>query len=877
MRKNIHLALFAALALLLPSCQGSHFITDVEYRTQVMEDAAQRFQMNPQLQQFYDAPEGITLAEREALDFLYAYMPLADLTDYPTEYYLENIRSSFQTQKEMGWDVPELLFRHFVLPIRVNNENLDSSRVVFYRELKPRVQGLSMEDAILEVNHWCHEKLTYQPSDGRTLSPLSSARSTLGRCGEESTFTVAALRSVGIPARQVYTPRWAHTDDNHAWVEAWANGKWYFMGACEPEPVLNLGWFNSAASRGMLMHTKAFGRYNGPEEKVMEGPNFTEINLTANYAETALADFLVVDEAGNPVDSARVDFKIYNYAEFYSALSKYTDASGRTFLSAGKGDMLAWASKNGKYGYSKVSFGKDTLVTIALTDEHPFDQQQLTIVPPPEKANLPEVTPEQRAENDRRFAQEDSIRKAYMATFQNPETAAKFMTDHGLPAEDSRLLVMSAGNHPVIEEFLTQHPDSRAIELLKSLSHKDLKDVTLNILNDSYDAASAILCPRVGNEFLSPYKGYFSSVLSDAQKASLSVPSNLVNWVADSIEIDGDPKAWRIPMLPEGVWKARLADPRSRDVFFVALARTLGIDARKDPVTGKIQYRDASDAGWIDVDFDASEQVQAPTGKLVLTYSPNRTIDNPNYYTHFTISKIDNGRTQLLTFDEGQVDMGGGVTWANVFKNGTSLDVGTYILCSGNRVSDGSVPVTMQLFEINEGQTTTLDLVIREDTSKVSIMGSFDSESKYIPAAKDWSLSTEPKTILSQTGRGYFVLGFLSVGSEPTNHVLKDLAAEKDALEKWGRPMILLCKDEKELNMLKEQIAENRFGTLPGTVSFGIDPDGKLFDQARSNMKLKTSSKPVILIADTFNRVFFLSQGYTIGIGTQLKTTISKL
>lgn len=45
-----------------------------------------------------------------------------------------------------------------------------------------------------------------------------------GRCGEESTFTVAALRSVGIPARQVYTPRWAHTDDNHAWVEAWVNG-----------------------------------------------------------------------------------------------------------------------------------------------------------------------------------------------------------------------------------------------------------------------------------------------------------------------------------------------------------------------------------------------------------------------------------------------------------------------------------------------------------------------------------------------------------------------------------------------------------------------------------------------------------------------------
>ena len=165
-----------------------------------------------------------------------------------------------------GHTVPDLLFRHFVLPVRVNNENLDRSRMVFYEELKNRVSGMRMYDAILEVNHWCHEHVTYQPSDGRTSAPLSTLRSAYGRCGEESTFTVAALRAVGIPARQVYTPRWAHTDDNHAWVEAWADGQWYFLGACEPEAVLNLAWFNAPASRAMLMHTKAFGHYDGPEE-----------------------------------------------------------------------------------------------------------------------------------------------------------------------------------------------------------------------------------------------------------------------------------------------------------------------------------------------------------------------------------------------------------------------------------------------------------------------------------------------------------------------------------------------------------------------------------------------------------------------------------
>ena len=173
-------------------------------------------------------------------------MALPDKTDYSKSFYAENVALSLQARREMPWGrtVPEREFKHFVLPVRVNNENLDDSRKVFYAELKDRVKNLSMKDAILEVNHWCHEKVTYRPTDGRTSSPLASVCTAYGRCGEESTFLVAALRSVGIPARQVYTPRWAHTDDNHAWVEAWADGKWLFLGACEPEPILNLGWFN---------------------------------------------------------------------------------------------------------------------------------------------------------------------------------------------------------------------------------------------------------------------------------------------------------------------------------------------------------------------------------------------------------------------------------------------------------------------------------------------------------------------------------------------------------------------------------------------------------------------------------------------------------
>ncbi len=43
-------------------------------------------------------------------------------------------------------------------------------------------------------------------------------------------------------------------------------------------------------------------------------------------------------------------------------------------------------------------------------------------------------------------------------------------------------------------------------------------------------------------------------------------------------------------------------------------------------------------------------------------------------------------------------------------------------------------------------------------------------------------------------------------------------------------------------------------------------------------MKLKhKNSLPVFIIADTFNRVVFVSQGYTIGLGEQLMKTVHGL
>ncbi|KDS41570.1 putative transglutaminase-family protein [Parabacteroides distasonis str. 3776 D15 iv] len=828
----------------------------------------------------------MTPEEREALTFMYAYMPIGDITDYSGDFYLKNIRSSFQARNEMPWgdSIPEDIFRHFVLPVRINNENLDESRMVFFDELKDRVKGLSLYDAVLEVNHWCHEKVIYTPSDGRTSSPLASVKTAYGRCGEESTFTVAALRSVGIPARQVYTPRWAHTDDNHAWVEAWVNGKWYFFGACEPEPVLNLGWFNGPAYRGMLMHTKVFGKYNGPEDVMERTDGYTEINVIDNYAPSAKAVITVMDANGKPVKDALVEFKIYNYAEFNSVARKKTDADGKCSLSAGKGDMLVWASKDGKFGYSKVSFGKDGEVTIAL-NKKPGDVETiaLDIVPPVDGSIPAEVTPEQKEANAKRLLEEDAIRNKYVATFYTEEKAEALAKELGIdPMKTEDFMIGSRGNWMEIEKFLRETPAEKraqAMALLDVVSAKDLRDTPASVFADHLNNTPAvqsewfneyIMNPRVANEFLTPYKSFFAANIEPSlAKQAVENPQALVDWVKNNVSINDALNAQRIPIMPMGVWKSRIADKGSRNIFFVAVARSLGIPARIEPVARKIQY--FKDNAWVDVDFEAAVQTTAKQGKVIASYQPIKALQDPKYYSHFTIAKVlPNGTLQTLNFERGgNVDMGLGDTWSGLLKKPLSMDEGNYMLVTGTRMANGSVLAEIEFFNVEADKTTPIQLEMRESKDEIQVIGNFNSENKFKRADNG-----EETSLLATTGRGYYIVALLGSRQEPTNHAMRDIAAVKKELEDWGRGIVLLFPDEKGY----KNFDPKEFGDLPGTITYGLDIDGAIQKEMATAMKLQNANTlPIFLIADTFNRVVFVSQGYTIGLGEQLMKVIHKL
>lgn len=864
----------AAVLMFVACHRDPHFITDKDYRDEVHADFEARMADFPMLEVQLDT---LYAMEREAMEFLYAYMPLSDLADYEPSFYLQQVRYAFKAREEMPWgkDIPEDVFRHFVLVYRVNNENLDTARMVFYRELKERVKGMSMESAALEVNHWCHEHVAYRASDSRTSAPLATMKTSLGRCGEESTFTVTALRAVGIPARQCYTPRWAHCDDNHAWVEVYVNGEWKFLGACEPDPRLNMGWFSVPSTRCMMVHTKAFGKYKGNEEVVKRTDFYSELNLLSHYAPTRRLTVRCLGAEDMPYEGITVKFKIYNYAEYYTLATYTTDENGEASITTGLGDIIVWITNGERYDYRKVDVRQDSLVVFRLRGTAgalPI-YYDLDIVPP--EAGEPKVvaTEEETAANAKRLAYEDSLRNAYTATFPTKENYRQLMKSNpNLTDEQAwEIIHKGEGNYAEIIKFLDKHADENLIvkeyypgtieykdgrreqmpskvhnsflyDYICTFSDKDLRDITTDVLDahwavpsvrfEYYDNYKKGLMPaRISNEMVRPYREELACFKG-------MTAEEIRQWVQDSIAIDDNSNYYNCPISPVGVYKLRRADSHSRDIFFVAVCRAAGIPAYLDNATNTIYTWDNKD--WKITSFSSTTS-STSHARLTLTYRGKEPA-KPVYWPHFTLAKLENGDLRTFDFEDDP-------RMAN-FPATIELEPGTYCLSTGNRYPDGAVRSRMEFFEVKAGEKVSEEIVILPLIERINLSTYqlIDPHLELFDGIELWDYA-------GNTGMLYINLGDYS---EPSKHLVVELKQLQKEMKQWGGMTFMVGPSKLNMtdwHLVNTDIAYNK---------------GILEQRILESTKNSGVQYPLVALIDKEGHILYHSQGYKIGVVEQI-------
>ena len=779
----------------------------------------------------------LTEQMNRSLEFLREALPPADRMMIREDVLRSLIRTRWAQRESVPWgmEVPDEIFYPYVLFPRVNNEDFVFSDPLIVPLLRDRLSGLrTAGEAALEINHWCLEVATYRSTDDRTANALTVMRRGFGRCGEESVLLVTALRCCGVPARQIYAPLWSHCDDNHAWVEVWTEGEWRYLGACEPEPVLNSGWFTAAASKAMLMHTRAWGLLPSGERCEARENSAYVINRTAFYARTALLT-LRVTENGGPAAGADVSFCLANMGAFRPICRKATDADGRCDLLCGLGSVYVCIRRGGRL----LGFMADTSVRTdydadlsrasdAWSDVGSFSQH-----PPAEMRTQPwDFPPELLKEHERRIAAADEARAQRLAVYSG-----------GDPLTDA-----ARGNRPVVEAFLRRDPGQYELRraLLSTLREKDLVDVTDEVLEDALCGAlpfrgrcpeevwrESVLCPRVAAEMLYPHRAFLSGMFAGTQS-----PRDVWNALCARLRTEPMYPETLIPDLRAAV-RADACSPLMLDILFVAVCRSLGIPARLDPVTGaKCVWQDGSYRPLLD---------RERTGAVLVL--ENATGSPLAGNVDFSVTMFTETGARVL-----------GLSGTTVRDTLTlSLAPGRYRVMTVCRQIDGTVDGVSQLLTLEDGRTETVRLAPSEDHTASALRHA---------ALPPIELHTPQGTVTlpEAFGKRPAIVACVVPGHEPCEHLLAELTESAPVLSERGVGLcLILCGSEgKPSERLGGLLA-----ALPETITGRLQDDSPIV-RWRELLGARELRYPLAIAVSSSGEGLYASVNYRVGLAQTL-------
>lgn len=827
---------------------------------------------------------------RELLQFYYGFMPLSDAFTYDFDLFYRYAAhaASLRRGEARCAALPEEIFLHDVAWYRINSEKIVDCRSFFQEQVSPLIQGLDETQAVLAINYWCAAQASYEASDERTQSPLSVYRSGSGRCGEESTFLVSVLRSVGIPARQVYVPRWAHCDDNHAWVEVYVEGTWHFLGACEPEEVLDRGWFTNAATRAVLVYARTFTDY-GVEKQIAGRDGCVRfLNVTEHYAETKKLRIRVEDGENHPIQGASVSVEILNMAEFCSVLTLTTGADGTASLTMGLGDVLVRAWKDGLCAEITVR-AEEREISLKLTEapeNMPCGRTDLQIRAPKDGATpWPVPDAAQKAVGRTRLKAADAAREKRLSTFR--EDAARAAERY--PGE-ADIFLRARGNVAGLKEFLDGEDwKQERRELLHSLLDKDFRDLEPELLQEQLrqlaplspvvqrraasgeqaDSASGreafvrfCLCPRIGMEELTAFAPEVKAFFSEEERVAFRErPERIWEWEQAHLKYlpgeDYDTLKITPPAALRGLW----ADETGKRTLFVAVCRTLGIPARLNPVTGQAEY--LTGYGWREVSgqaeaagggaeetFTGRSHNEKDSARLLLLASPE---DPWTYAQTWTIGRLSRMGYETLNYEGIHPENG---------RMELFLKSGTYRLITTNRMPGGSQYASIIRFQLKEGEERTLEMKLRRPELKDLLVKNplpafslMDGAGNTVESA---SLLTGAKSLLI----------FAEEGKEPTEHVLNELPAEKERLERLSCRLILAADSPSSLEnpLLKRTV--DAFETAQVYFDEGLENA----EPVARRMYVEPDRLPLLVAVDEQGCGIYACSGYHVGsVGLALK------
>ncbi len=802
--------------------------------------------------------------EALCLKYLYAYMTEQDLANYNGSFFLKFVRQALKMRKLVPWgeSYSDENFLYYVLQYRMNNEDVVFYSESFFEELYPLIQGKNMYDAALAVNYWCFSKATYKSTSARTMSPFTIIKNAFGRCGEESVFHVAALRSVGIPARQGYSIKWAHSDDNHAWTELMVDGTWYYTGSCEPEPILDRGWFTAPTTRGMAIRARVYASVVSDAEIITSTGNQVEINTLYTYADVVSRTVKVVDGKGVPVEGAMVAFELVNYS-MVGPIGRYqTDANGEVKFTSGRGDAIVSVSQNNLLVHDKIDMRETGLYTIILDENYKAKESfvSIVLVPPAERAGAEvELSQEQKSNHEEWKNQALATREAYEGSFFTEETALAWAKEFS-PYEEviAKALVNARGNYSEIQAFILDDKTQSMLEdkaaLLSTLESKDCSDITAEIMLEHVVEAQEfrtscdrnlyveqILAPRILHEMISVYRADIKSFFSvDMQESFKKNPAGIYSYILDHIEVVKQVNNAFLYSNPIGVLELKYANEASCKILFVAIARSLGIPACINKADQSIEY------------YIGAEKNVIVFGKGEVPKTSRITIEDVEreglaYYKNYSVARRVENAYVMLNFADAIWEDG---------KTTYEVEAGEYRFVTTKREDNGALHVNFFYATVGEDESVSLKVYVPSLEAKENL-------AILVPEVELEKVQGGIVNLSKCLVKEKQVLAFLDVDGEPTQHFMNEMITDAKAFSELegGIHLVLESKADVEEATLKKLLA-----AVPN-IHLYVNENRDYVNALFEAFDMPAKKLPIVSVVTDQSMAINAWSGYRVGIG----------
>lgn len=779
-----------------------------------------------------------------AVKWIISHSLLSDLLNFDYSFFHSSAEHGVFLVKNGYCDIPEDLFLNYVLPIRLGNEELCLCRKFFFDLLKDRIKGLSTMQAIIEINYFNAENVEYQNTDFRTMSALAAFNASFGRCGEESVFAVNVYRSVGIPARQVYTPRWSHCDDNHAWIEVWCDGKWHFTGACEPEESLDQGWFKSASSRAMFIQSVFLGEPKN-EDILFKLRLATYINCLKTYAETKKISIFIEDKDKKPVCGAKVMFGVLNYSHVYPCVTLTTDDKGMVSLTTGLGSLNVRAVKDDMVCDKTIDTRLGSTFTLALmADNTKYDVwEDFVSVAPSCAASKSDESIEKRQLNKLKITAANKKREAKIAASFDDKRAKAIVDKYGYEYA-YKVLSDCRGNFDNLCEFFEDERYSpiEKERLIATLTEKDLLDVDATVLKESLDTAREekddmyykyVMCPRVWFEHLSPCRKFIREFFTAEQKRKfIENPMEIKKYIDDNIKYYPDFEYGNVLTDTIGALVNKSGNLLTQKVLFVNICRALDIPARLNPVNNLAEF-------YFKNDFICVENIESGDSTIILVKDDSEV----EYLTDFAIGVLTDGNYVNLDLKD--------LKWRN---NELEINVksGEYRIITDNRLPNGNVYASKYNFILNSGEIKRVRLHKYEAALSEMLSSYAFEDFRVLNSCKEEARISE----LTRSGGVIIKLG----DGEPTEHILDEILSRSidfGALEN----LIFILKDERCLT--DKKISKVLKTLINAKIYYCLEEDD--FNRLNRQLYLDPDKLPLIVVSNSRLNAVYACSGYNVG------------